>query len=184
MSLLEQKLKEFGFFEFGTVNTADIIFRQEIRAMCEVNTCRLYGKSWACPPAVGTVEECERRIKGYDTMLVLTGKYELEDSFDYEGMQNGMKAFRAACRDFLQYVKSNINNFIMLSNEGCDLCEECTYPSSPCRFPDRAMGSLEAYGIFVSELANQAGVRYNNGQNTVTYLGGLVLNKSSLETLF
>lgn len=32
----------------------------------------------------------------------------------------------------------------------------------------------EGYGIFVSELAKQAGIRYNNDVNTVTYFGGLV----------
>ncbi|MFQ6804175.1 MAG: DUF2284 domain-containing protein [Lachnospiraceae bacterium] len=33
--------------------------------------------------------------------------------------------------------------FLILSNEGCDLCSECTYPEAPCRFPDRSHGSIE-----------------------------------------
>jgi hypothetical protein len=28
---------------------------------------------------------------------------------------------------------------------------------------------MEAIGVFVSELAKRAGLRYNNGENTVTY---------------
>lgn len=36
----------------------------------------------------------------------------------------------------------------------------------------------------ISELASQAGVRYNNGPNTVTYFGALVCNGKDLDALF
>ena len=68
----------------------------------------------------------------------------------------------------------------MLSNEGCDLCDKCTYPDAPCRFPNRAHGSLEGYGIFVSEIAKIAGINYINGANTVTYFGAVICNSSDL----
>ena len=41
----------------------------------------------------------------------------------------------------------------------------------PCRFPEKAFPSLEAYGVFVSKLAQACGMRYINGANTVTYFG-------------
>ena len=61
--MLKQFFESFGFYEFGIADTAGIRFRQDIRAMCEVNTCRAYGTTWACPPAVGTVEECGERVR-------------------------------------------------------------------------------------------------------------------------
>lgn len=85
-------------FQYGFVDTADIRFSQEVRGMCEVNTCRQYGKTWACPPAIGTVEECRARVQRYDRMLVFSVKYDLEDSFDYEGMVAGMQQFKETCR--------------------------------------------------------------------------------------
>ena len=172
--MLKQFFESFGFYEFGIADTAGIRFRQDIRAMCEVNTCRAYGTTWACPPAVGTVEECGERVRQYDKMVVLSGKYELEDSFDYEGIQEGAKKFRESSRALNQLLRERFSDYFMLSNEGCDLCSKCTYPDAPCRFPDRAMGSLEGYGIFVSELATQAGMKYNNGPNTVTFFGALI----------
>ena len=60
-------------------------------------------------------------------------------------------------------------SFLSLGNEGCELCASCTYPDAPCRFPDRAGPSVEAWGINVMLLAKQLGVKYNNGPNTVTY---------------
>lgn len=184
MSFLTQLISDTGFFQYGVVNTADIRFCQEVRVICEQNVCRRYGTTWACPPAVGTVEECEQRLKSYEKMLVLTGKYDLEDSFDFEGMMDGAKTFSRICRTFAAAIRPKLKNFLMFSNEGCDMCQQCTYPDAPCRFPDSAQGSLEANGIFVSELAAQAGVRYNNGPNTVTYFGALVCDGKDLDALF
>lgn len=177
MEKLKEYLQSLGFTDCGLVDTKKVRFRQEIRGMCEVNTCRQYGKTWACPPAVGTVEECRERVQAYEKMLVLNAKYDLEDSFDFEGMQEGMGLFKEASRALNERLLEFRGKYVLLSNEGCDLCEKCTYPDAPCRFPERSMGSLEGYGIFVSELANQAGVKYNNGPNTVTYFGALICDE-------
>lgn len=181
MNSWKQQLEDMGFFQFGIVDTKDIHFSQEVRKMCEANTCQKYGSTWACPPAVGTVEECKQRILQYEKMLVLTGKYELEDSFDFEGMMEAAKNFSQSCRVFDEAIKPHFNHYLMFSNEGCDLCKKCTYPDAPCRFPDRVHGSLEGNGIFVNELAQMAQVNYHNGANTVTYFGALVCNAEELE---
>ena len=56
-----------------------------------------------------------------------------------------------------------------LGCEGCDICEKCTYPDAPCRFPEKAIPSIEACGISVVELSKLIGLNYNNGPCTVTY---------------
>ena len=56
MILKGSELKEIGIQEYGLISTAEIPFEQEIRKICEDNACRLYAKTWACPPAVGTVK--------------------------------------------------------------------------------------------------------------------------------
>ena len=57
---------------------------------------------------------------------------------------------------------------------GCHLCEVCAKKTGePCRHPDRAVASLEAYGVNVSALARLCGMKYINGENTVTYFGAL-----------
>jgi hypothetical protein len=40
------------------------------------------------------------------------------------------------------------------------------------------MPSLEAYGVNVSKLAASAGMKYINGQNTVTYFGAVLFSLS------
>ena len=39
----------------------------------------MYGKTWACPPAVGTVEECRTRCLSYPHALYLTTLTEVSD---------------------------------------------------------------------------------------------------------
>jgi len=58
----------------------------------------------------------------------------------------------------------------------CPVCGKRT--GEPCRHPQQAISSLEAYGVNVSLLAQAAGMRYTNGQNTVTYFGAVFCRKA------
>jgi len=177
--MLQKLLKQIegtGVFQYGLTKPSEVVYRQEIREMCEDNKCTGYGKTWACPPAIGTVEECRSRCLQYNTMLVFTGKFALEDSFDFEGMMRGMSGFKQIARDLESAVKPYLKNYLVLSNEGCGICKSCTYPHASCRFPERLHHSIEGYGIIVSELAEQVGVNYNNGNNSITYFGALLFN--------
>ena len=166
------------FFETGYIKTAELKYYPEVREICRGNVCRNYGKTWACPPAVGTLEECQVRVDNYDTMLLFSVKYDLEDSFDFEGMTSGMMDFKKQVDHFQEKLETILPHYLLLSNEGCKRCRTCTYPDAPCRFPRQLHHSLEGYGFIVSELAKQAGIHYSNGTNTVTYFGALLLNES------
>ena len=172
-------LRESGVFEHGVVDMADVTFMQEVRKMCEANTCRKYATTWACPPAVGTVEECRSRCQAYGKMLVFSAKYDLDGSFDYEGMVAAGQAFKDVSRRVGEALRPSLGDCLLLANEGCGKCERCTYPGAPCRFPDQVHGSIEAYGIMVSHLAHKAGMKYHNGPNTVTYFGAIAFDPVS-----
>jgi len=168
-------LEQAGIFQHGFIDTAQLQFSEEVRKMCESNICQRYDKTWACPPAIGTVEECKARCLMYKKMLLFSVKYDLEDSFDFEGMTEGMNDFKKVARKLEHLVKPYLTDYLMLANEGCGICESCTYPQDPCRFPEMVHGSLEGYGLFVNQLAKAAGINYINGANTVTYFGALLI---------
>ena len=177
MERLQKILETAGVYQWGIVDTGDIRFLQEVRGMCEVNTCRQYGKTWACPPAAGTVEECRERIRKYETMAVFSVKYDLEDSFDFEGMRTSLFRFKELVDALDRRLRLLLARYQLLSNEGCGRCKRCTCPDAPCRFPDRLYHSLEGYGFSVSQLAQEAGIRYYHGKNTVTYFGALLFRE-------
>jgi len=171
----EKILSGIGITNFGVVETASIRFSPEVRSYCAGNMCRNYGATWACPPAVGTLEECASKIRRFSRALVFSSVYTLEDSFDFDGMRAGHREFKAVC-DRLHALLDG--EFLLLSNEGCIRCAHCTYPDAPCRFPEKLFPSLEGFGIFVNELAALASVPYKAGENTVSYFGLLCYNDS------
>jgi hypothetical protein len=59
-----------------------------------------------------------------------------------------------------------------MGSGGCGMqCAKCTYPDQPCRFPDKAFTSMEAYGLLVTDVCKSADTPYYYGRNTVTFTG-------------
>ena len=170
--LTEDLLRASGVTAYGIIAPSSIEFSDEVRRLCEENRCGNYARTWACPPAVGTLDDCRTRILSHAHALVFSTAYPLEDSFDWEGMTRGHRAFKQVCDDLHRHLRAPA---LLLSNEGCLRCAACAYPE-PCRFPDRLFPSLEGYGILVNKLAESAGVPYLNGPLTVTYFGLLCTN--------
>lgn len=162
------------FFEYDYVEIKNLKFYEEVRTLCKKNTCRNYGTSWACPPAIGTLSQCEKRVHQFDKMLLFSKKYQLNDSFDFESMIAGLKDFKHSVDNFQQKLQPILFHYLLLSNEGCGRCEKCTYPDFQCKFPELLHHSLEGYGFIIKELADEAGMRYINGTNTVTFFGALM----------
>lgn len=175
---LTQLSLDLGAANAKVVKVCDIPFNPEFRQLCEMNSCGKYGRSWMCPPDVGDVAALIEEVKGFDYALVYQTINPLEDSFDIEGMlEAGEKQNKLA-----EYINGKIANFgfskvLHLGAGGCRICQRCAkMDNEPCVYPDKAMSSLEAYGINVSELAQICGMKYINGQNTVTYFGALFFN--------
>ena len=171
-------LKKLGANNAQVINTSDIVLERAFRDMCAVNSCGMYGKCWTCPPDVGNIDALMSEVGTYDYALVYQKIGTLEDSFDFEGMI-------AAKRDFYELTikaKSSVDaqkfsKLLHLGAGGCGVCKVCAKRTNePCRFPELALASLEAYGVNVSKLAASAGMKYINGVNTVTYFGAILFS--------
>ena len=51
---------------------------------------------------------------------------------------------------------------------GCKVCASCAHPE-PCRFPEKAHSSMEAYGLFVTQVCRDNNAAYYHGPRTITY---------------
>ena len=152
----------------------DLVFRE----ICEKNACGGYGRCWMCPPDVGAAEKLIASIGEYDYALVYQYVGELEDSFDFEGMEDAKKLYNKVVMK-MRELSANIGakNVLNLGAGGCGVCERCSKRDGlPCRAPELATPSLEAYCINVSKLAASAGMKYINGANTVTYFGAVLFS--------
>ena len=167
--------KECGFEWAAPLYTKDLRFLKEVRDMCAVNTCGRYNASWSCPPACGTLEELSARARGYTEGILVQTVGQLEDSFDWDGIQEAAALQKERFMKMWDVLEKQYPGLMPMGMGSCTLCEKCTYPDAPCRFPKRMTSSMEACGLFVSEVCTKCGVPYNHGPNTIAYTGCFLL---------
>ena len=167
---------ECGAFKANIIPTEKIETDRAFRDMCAMNSCGVYGKCWMCPPDVGDIDVLMGEVRKYQFALVYQTVSELEDSFDFEGMTAAKKSsYKTQQNIRREFEKFGLEKVLYLGSGGCGVCERCSKrDGEPCRFPELATPSLEAYGINVSQLAKAADMKYINGQDTVTYFGAVL----------
>ncbi|HVI43123.1 MAG TPA: DUF2284 domain-containing protein [Anaerovoracaceae bacterium] len=159
------------------ISVEDISFEPTFRDACKQNFCGMYGRCWMCPPDVGPVEELISMAQKYRYTLVFQTVFPLEDSYDIEGMLDAGKRHNNLIQTLSDQMKGE--SFLCLTGGACQVCVSCAKQEGiPCRFPEKATASLEAYGIDVSQLARVSGMNYINGANTVTYFGAFLFGTS------
>lgn len=175
---LQEAAARHGADHSAVVEVSRIPFRPEFRAACEMNSCGKYGRCWTCPPDVGPIEPMIELAKGFEHAFVFQTIGQLEDSFDIEGMEDAAKHHNKVAQALADEVVPQLESPLLMGAGACHVCETCSkIDNEPCRFPARAIASLEAYGIAVSELAAICGLNYINGTNTVTFFGTILYGR-------
>ena len=162
--------------QLAEVEKSKLVFSDEVRKMCEINSCRQYGRTWMCPPGVGEIAAWKERMFGFKHAFLFSYVGTLEDSFDYESMVRIKAEFGQIIVKIRRLMEEANAQFLIFGAGGCQLCEQCTYPDAPCRRPEEATPSVEACGLFIAEMAEPCGLNYINGPNTVTYFGLVMAN--------
>lgn len=153
-----------------------IRYDRSFRDICAGNGCGQYGRCYMCPPDVGEIDALIAQARTFPKGLLYQTIHTVADSFDIEGMLEAGRR-HAACVHALHEALPALGlpRYLHLGAGHCGYCARCAkLDRLPCRAPSQAVASLEAYGIFVSETARAAGLRYINGVNTITYFGLLL----------
>ena len=169
MDNIERLLYRDEIFQNRIIQPEQISFRREVVEACKKNYCGRYGSCWTCPPGIGSLDEIKKRFTKYKSAFVFTTLNTLSDSFDLEGINNARVKTTALLGEICSSLRENGVEFTALGCGSCDICKKCTYPDSPCRFPEKAIPAVEACGIDVVSLAADIGINYHNGENTVTF---------------
>ena len=167
--------EQAGFTHVAPLKVSTIQLLPEVREMCATNTCGAYGKKWSCPPGCGTLEECRQRLQAYTAGILLQTVGTLEDEMDYEGMQETGARHAAAFTVLYEKLRPQFPNMLAVGTGGCRQCDTCTYPDRPCRFPDKMVSSMEAYGMLVSQVCQDNGLPYYYGKCTLAYTACFLL---------
>ena len=176
--LVEQALS-LGAAHAAALPVSQLPFDLGFRDLCKSNACGMYGACWMCPPNVGEPEALIEQARSFQWALVYQTITPLEDSFDIEGMLAAGQRQNQLAREIRSLLETRDLAFLQLGAGGCRRCSVCAKRTGePCRFPEEAMSSLEAYCIDVSRLAERCGMRYINGVNTVTYFGAALIREN------
>ena len=169
-----EKARKLGFDVAVALDPRSLTAREDVRAMCAEDKCGAYNKNWTCPPAVGTVERCQQRMGQYTGGILLQTVGHMRKAVDSrcyrETEQRHLDSFYALA----ECVRKEYPDALCLGAGGCRVCRQCAYPA-PCLHPEKAVSSMEGYGLFVTQVCRDAGVPYHYGEKTVTYTACILM---------
>ena len=175
--LFEQQLSQLPLYSYAWIDPRQLEFNQRIRWICE-HECPMYGKTWACPPGVGTVEHCAGKCRNFDNCLMIATITEVEDIADIQQT--------LATRPEHEEVTNQVGAFLeeqgvkpyILSTEACAICDRCAWlDGQPCRYPERMHPCVESHGINVIPAMESLGVPFISGENVVTWVSLLFFSE-------
>ena len=168
--ILEEKLAELPMYIYDFINPKELEFSDRIRWICE-HECPMYGKSWACPPGVGSVAACRGKCMGFENCLMISTIVEVEDITNIDETLATRPEHEAVTNQVAAVMRELGAEPYVLSTEACAICERCAIlDGQPCRFPEKMHPCVESHGINVVPILESRGLEFQFGTNVVTWI--------------
>lgn len=180
LNVLCNLAREIGFDEAKPLKVATLKPMATVRDMCAEDKCRAYGKNWTCPPAIGTLEECEARMQSYQHGILLQTVGHLQKRIDSRTIRDTERRHTENFRAFSDRVREEYPDALCLGAGGCRVCKTCAYPEK-CRFPVKALPSMEGYGLFVTQVCRDNDLPYYHGEGTIAYTACVLFGRKETE---
>lgn len=173
---LEAALSELPLYIYAWVEPERLEFTQRVRWVC-AHECAMYGASWACPPGVGTVEECREKCLSYNRCLLISSITEVADIGDLQATLDTRAEHEALTDQVARLLREQGVEPYVLSTEACAICERCAIlDDAPCRHPDKMHPCVESQGINIIPTLEENGLDFQYGQNVVTWVSLLLFS--------
>ena len=175
-ALLEEQLSQLPLYAYFFIDPESLEFSPRIRHICQAE-CPMYGKTWACPPAVGQLEECRNKCLGYNSCLMIGTITECEDIADIKATLATRPDHEAVTNAAGELLRQQGAEPFILSTEACAECDRCAYlDGQPCRFPERMHPCVESHGIVLTTTLDACGLEFQYGGNIITWYSLLFFN--------
>ena len=185
---LENLMTEYPICEYAFGSTDMITFSDKVYEVCRTD-CPRYGHRWACPPNAGSIEDNIERIGHYDSFLLFSTVWDVDDAWDFEACFHVKKEHEIIsrsireklldhCRLPMESLAENPAPEIYMLSSGCDLCDDCSCPDKPCRHPKERLMTPESHGILIVKLAEDTGLTLKYDNKTVVYFTMVFFNDS------
>ena len=168
-TLLEAGLSQLPLYTYDFIDPAKLEFSDRIRWICQ-HECPMYGRSWACPPGVGSVPVCRGKCLGYENCLMISTIAEVYDIADIEETLATRPAHEEVTNQVRDAFREQGIEPYVLSTEACSICEHCAWlDGEPCRHPDKMHPCVESHGINIIPTLEENGLDFIYGTNMVTW---------------
>ena len=178
LSLLASQI---GFTRWAPLSRDALILYPEVRAMCRADRCRNYGHSWSCPPACGSLNALRENLSLYSAGILVQSTARPADPLDPAALRAAEDAHKKRFDTLVRQARRLWPDCLPLGSGGCRRCHQCTYPGRPCRHPDKLYPSMEAAGLWVSDVCSRSGLGYFYGSGTITYTAAVLLKENHLQ---
>ena len=168
--LLEEKLADLPLYIYDFIDPKELEFSERIRWICE-HECPMYGKSWACPPGVGSVAACRGKCMGFENCLMISTIVEVEDITNIDETLATRPEHEAVTNQVAEIMRQLGTEPYVLSTEACAICQHCAIlDGQPCRFPEKMHPCVESHGINVVPILESRGLEFQFGANVVSWI--------------
>ena len=167
--LLEEQLSGLPLYVYAWIDPRELEFTPRVRKICQAE-CPRYNQTWACPPAVGEVEQCREKCLGHGACLLIGTVVETEDISDMETTLATRGDHEAVTEQVGALLKAQGITPYILSTEACAICERCAWlDGQPCRFPEKMHPCVESHGINLIPTLEKLGLEFYYGENVITW---------------
>ena len=167
---LEEQLAELPLYLYDFLDPKELEFSERIRWICQ-HECPMYGKTWACPPGVGSVESCREKCLSYKNCLMIATMAEVSDIADIQQTLATRPEHEEITNQVGLAMEALGAKPYILSTEACTLCQRCAIlDGQPCRHPERMHPCVESHGINIIPALESRGLEFQYGENVVTWV--------------
>ena len=174
---IEEYITQFPIYQYAFIKTEDIEFNDKVRAICK-KECPRYGKSWSCPPAVGTVEQCKSVCRDYTHALLFSSVAEVPDYSDMAALLKTKREHEEITAEIEAYLKKEAWLCYTLSTDSCSICEKCTYPKKSCMHPELMHPCIESHGILLTKNIEENDMDYYMGDKMVRWFSLIFIKEA------
>ncbi len=167
--VIEDYITQFPIYQYVFLNSEDIEFNDRVRMICK-NECPRYGKSWSCPPAVGSLKQCKSKCMEYPHALLFSSVAEVPDYSNMETLLKSKQEHEELTATIEEYMRNEaFLKCYTLSTDSCSICEKCTYPRKPCANPAKMHPCIESHGILLTKNIDEHDMDYFMGEQMVLW---------------
>lgn len=174
---IEEYITQFPIYQYAFLPTDQIEFNDKVRSICK-KECPRYGKSWSCPPAVGSVESCRTKCRKYSHALLFSSVAEVPDYSNMQALLKSRREHEEITGHIEAYLKKEAWKCYTLSTDSCSICEKCTYPKKSCAHPEIMHPCIESHGILLTKNIEENQMDYYLGEQMVLWFSLIFFNEA------